>query len=99
MAYVKCNTVLFFYQSPQTNTLFSEVHAISVQSTYTTGHGFARYDDIAIHHMKQSIIIDIFFVLKYVCLHYNPFSLGLFCSYPLPVQRLSFYLETSFLQT
>lgn len=99
MAYLKCNTVLFFYQSPKTNTLFSEVHAISVQSTYTTGHGFARYDDIAIHHMKQSIIIDIFFVLKYVCLHYNPFSLGLFCSYPLPVQRLSFYLETSFLQT
>lgn len=54
--------MLFFYQSPQTNTLFSEVHAISVQSTYTTGHGFARYDDIAIHHMKQSIIIDIFFL-------------------------------------
>lgn len=99
MAYLKCNTVLFFYQSPKTNTLFSEVHAISVQSTYTTGHGFARYDDIAIHHMKQSIIIDIFFVLKYVCLHNNPFSLGLFCSYPLPVQRLSFYLETSFPQT
>lgn len=67
MAYVKCNTVLFFYQSPQTNTLFSEVHAISVQSTYTTGHGFARYDDIAIHHMKQSIIIDIFFCFE-ICL-------------------------------